>query len=377
MSVADRVITLRLQRKQYSTEMVEQYISYNGSRLDLSSEEYSELIGLIPETWNTEKDRLLYFVLFEDKTYLAQREKDVFNYSIREVEDKLYNYDSATPEELNSFVTLLTNYYTSTKIRRTENFYDKVIEKISDMSYMKYQILELRQSLLKDSDYIMMQDYPLSEEEKEEWKTYRQELRDITLQEAWINNDYINIKIPVSPRPKDQILEVFTVVGNTLSAARDIPPQILESIKDNISNLGISGIIEKFTEISIKTEILRGIARLKIPTGVDVEGLNTIDSLIPDTIQDLIPENQLENLSKAVQDDVTNWQDYLTSVDEKIENINNILSSYNLDFTLANIMTTVSEDLKKKADEMDAAKEAAALLEDLALESIEDGDIQL
>jgi hypothetical protein len=377
MSVADRVITLRLQRKQYSTEMVEQYISYNGSRLDLSSEEYSELIGLIPETWNTEKDRLLYFVLFEDKTYLAQREKDVFNYSIREVEDKLYNYDSATPEELNSFVTLLTNYYTSTKIRRTENFYDKVIEKISDMSYMKYQILELRQSLLKDSDYIMMQDYPLSEEEKEEWKTYRQELRDITLQEAWINNDYINIKIPVSPRPKDQILEVFTVVGNTLSAARDIPPQILESIKDNISNLGISGIIEKFTEISIKTEILRGIARLKIPTGVDVEGLNTIDSLIPDTIQDLIPENQLENLSKAVQDDVTNWQDYLTSVDEKIENINNILSSYNLDFTLANIMTTVSEDLKKKADEMDAAKEAAALLEDLALESIEDGGIQL
>ena len=377
MSVADRVLTLRLQRKQYSTEVVERYISYNGYRLDLSDEEFSDLLTKIPSSWNSDKDRLLYFVLFSNKTYLAQREKDVFNYTTRETEDKLYNYDTVSPEELNSFVALLTNYYTSAKIKRTENFYDEIIEKISDMSYMKYQILELRQKLLKESDYVMMPDYSLSEEEKSQWSSYRQELRDVTSQQAWIDNDYMNIKIPVSPRPKDQIYEVFNMVGGTISSARDIPRQLLESVKDNLDGLGISEMIEKFSEISIKVEILRGIARLKIPTNIETEQLNAIDALIPKTIEDIVPAEELKNLDAATKNDLISWQDYLDSVDKKIENINNILSSYNLDFSIADILTKVSEDLKEKSDAIDAAKQVADLIDDLSLESINNGDINL
>ena len=36
-----------------------------------------------------------------------------------------------------------------------------------------------RNQLLKDSDYIMVSDAPITTEKKEEWETYRQSLRDI------------------------------------------------------------------------------------------------------------------------------------------------------------------------------------------------------
>ena len=41
------------------------------------------------------------------------------------------------------------------------------------------KIRKERNQLLKDSDYIMVSDAPITTEKKEEWETYRQSLRDI------------------------------------------------------------------------------------------------------------------------------------------------------------------------------------------------------
>ena len=41
------------------------------------------------------------------------------------------------------------------------------------------KIRKERNQLLKDSDYIMVSDAPVTTEKKEEWETYRQSLRDI------------------------------------------------------------------------------------------------------------------------------------------------------------------------------------------------------
>lgn len=45
--------------------------------------------------------------------------------------------------------------------------------------------LQKRNILLKDSDWTVMPDSPLSEEKIAEWKIYRQALRDITDQEEF------------------------------------------------------------------------------------------------------------------------------------------------------------------------------------------------
>tara|TARA_B110000285_G_C14896465_1_gene501105 strand:- start:335 stop:706 length:372 start_codon:yes stop_codon:yes gene_type:complete len=41
-------------------------------------------------------------------------------------------------------------------------------------------IRDIRISLLRESDIYLLADYPITEEKKEEWKIYRQSLRDIT-----------------------------------------------------------------------------------------------------------------------------------------------------------------------------------------------------
>ena len=43
------------------------------------------------------------------------------------------------------------------------------------------EIRQKRNAHLSESDKYMMPDYPITEEKKDEWKAYRQALRDITL----------------------------------------------------------------------------------------------------------------------------------------------------------------------------------------------------
>ena len=370
VQVTDRVLILRLDRKLYYDQRVEQYITYNGSRLTLTNVEIEDLLSKIPSIWNSDKDRLTYFVLFADKSYLAQRVKDVYNFGTRQTEEKLYNFDEANETELNAFVSFVINYYTNLKIKRSENFYDEVVKAVADISYMKYQLLEMRESQLKATDYIVLPDYPISKEDRDLWIEYRQKLRDITKQQAWLNNDFQSVVVPVSPRPKDQIVDMFNMVGNAYANAVDLPASLLETIKENVDGLGISGIIEKWTEITLKVEILRGIAKLKIPNGLTTDELTSIEQLIPAGPVDFLPKNEIENLDAAISGDLNNWQDYLNSVDEKIEYINNKLSSLSANFTLFDVMEKIAEDMKVKADELDARIAAEKLIQELTIDEL-------
>ena len=121
-------------------------------------------------------------------------------------------------------------------------------------------------------------DYPISDEDKQLWMTYRQELRDITKQKV-TDNDFQAVKIPVSPRPQDQIVDMFNLVGNTYANAVDLPTSSI--MKENVEGLGLNSIIEKWTEITLKVQILRGIASLKMPAGLTTDELTAIEQLIP------------------------------------------------------------------------------------------------
>lgn len=57
-----------------------------------------------------------------------------------------------------------------------------------EYSRKKYEIIQRRNNLLNDSDYLMMVDYPISDEKKQEIKVYRQALRDIPQQDGFPDN---------------------------------------------------------------------------------------------------------------------------------------------------------------------------------------------
>ena len=55
-------------------------------------------------------------------------------------------------------------------------------------SQKKNAVIQRRNNLLNDSDYLMMTDYPISDEKKQEIKVYRQALRDIPQQDGFPDN---------------------------------------------------------------------------------------------------------------------------------------------------------------------------------------------
>jgi hypothetical protein len=56
----------------------------------------------------------------------------------------------------------------------------------------------VRNFLLEDSDWVFIGDSPVSEEEKEMWKTYRQALRDVPQIDEYLEPE--DVKFPISPQ---------------------------------------------------------------------------------------------------------------------------------------------------------------------------------
>ena len=370
-----RVVSLKLQRKRYPAELVERYIQYRGSKLDLTEALYDELLELIPEVWNTDKDRLTQFVVFEDNTYMSVRCKDIYNFSRKESEQKTYFYDAATDEQVAELSKIVTDFFGLKKIAEVGDFYDTVMANLSDMSYMKQKLKNMRSEALFRSDFMFNSDYVFSDPDlAQKWKTYRQEWRDIPQTDAWKNNDFVNISVPVAPRPQDTFEVMLGELKKSLvnvSATDDL----LEDMAIAVDCASYADAAKRFGELSFKLEILKTLAKLKIPfnnnigdTADDIDqielGLSKLQ-LIPldvytryKSAQEIEDESNPETM-KSILDD------QLASVDLKIEAINAKLVEYNVGYTINDIMTKYVEDTKLQAAQHDLDEEAEALVREV------------
>ncbi len=333
-----KTLTVTLETKYYQSTIPTRKISYSGSSIDLTDEEYENIFQAVPSFWNTENDKLIRFVFFEDKTYFCEREKKVFNYTTRDTDTKIYKFDYASNEEAEKLYVFFVEKYAKLKIERIENLYDGIISQIKDFSFIKTTVLDSRNKLLEQSDYIMMPDYPISEEEREKWAVYRQELRDITNQEAWITNDVMAIKMPVSPLPLSQLNALKTAVPDLSS----IPSNLIDEIVDNLEDSTVENLIRNMTEISIKFELLKSISKMKIPI------LSFDESEIISQEQDyenFLNEVKYDTLKESILP--SNWWEAATSnIEQKIAEVNNTLRKYNVDFTIDDILTSIIEENK-------------------------------
>jgi len=370
-----RVISLKLQRKRYPAELVERYILYRGVKLTITDEMFVELLSLLPEVWNTDKDRLTQFVLFEDSTYMCVRNKDIYNFSRKETEDKTYFYNAATEQQVANIVKILTDFFGKKKLEEVGDFYDSVMASLSDMSYMKKRLLKMREEALYRSDYMFNSDYSFSDAETEQkWKTYRQEWRDITSSESWVNNDFVNLQIPVAPKAFETFEIVLMELKENMSSV-EVTDKFLDELKVNFDCAEYEYLANNFGELSFKLEILKTLNKLKIPFNTNVGGGDVIDEI----------EDSLSQISLLPMDVYTRYKDkqeiedsgneytmkglldeQITNIDLKIEAINAKLAEYNLDYTISDIMTKYIEDTKLKAEDIEREEQAEKLVYELS-----------
>jgi len=372
-----RILSLRLAREQYPAEFTERYIIYRGEKLNLTDEMFTELLTLLPDVWDNDRDRLTQFVLFEDSTHMCVRNKDVYNYSRKETEPKTYFYNSSTQTQVAQLTKILTDYFGKAKLTEVENFYDDVMNSLSDMSYVKKKMLEMREEALRRSDYMFNRDYVISDAELEtKWKTYRQEWRDITASDAWKNNDLMSLSIPLSPSPAETSELAMEGLRQNLQNL-EVTDQLLDDMKVSIDCSLYENSARKFGEVSFKLEVLKTLSKLKIPfnnnitTGESEDQLETLDNNL--AAVNVLPADiytrykSIKEVESADNDDSMKAiaDEQLTDIDAKIEAINEKLKEYNVDFTIGDIMTKFVEDTKKRIEEIEQTEEAERLVNEL------------
>lgn len=351
MTEVTRLLTVNLEPKFYTAHIPRQSINYRGFSLDLTESDYEEVTSLLPEYWHTDKDRILRFVAFSDKSFYCERVKETFNYTNREVEQKVYKFDAATPEQVTEIFNIFLQFYSRKRIEKVEGLYDEIIQKINDLSYIEYNLLQARDKILKETDYMFLGDYKFAtEEDKEKWSTYRQEWRNITDQEAWKMRDYSSIIIPVSPNPASELCVLMDEIRYVASQS-NFPKKVIDDIISVYQNDPPVEIVRKFAEVQVKCEVMRALSDIRLPI-LDIDMSSVEQSL--SQIQE-IPDQMVRDDILIEDENPKNWwQVGMTKLEDKIELINSQLQGYDLNFTIGDILNELIESNKRSVAEYDA-----------------------
>jgi len=158
-------------------------ISYKNMTKEINDTYWeSEIIPLLYPLWHSDRDRLEVFSAFSDGKYHITRNKYVRNH--KEATGKWVSYefeyanlDKEAADALKSAIIDKFLAYKESLERDIESTMEREFVSNKLLSWEKIRLI--RNFLLEESDFIMMPDYSISDEEKAMWIDYRQYLRDI------------------------------------------------------------------------------------------------------------------------------------------------------------------------------------------------------
>jgi len=280
---------------------------YKAYPLQMTEDDYSKFISIIPEFWYTENDKITLFTLFNDGSYYCERQKKVYNYATKEFEEIPYRFDSVDEETLQEFVNILVTFFDEVNIKNQNNIQQKLIESIKDYSFLQSFLLNTRKSILFKTDFMFLRDYTsISQEELKKWEEYRQEWRDITKQSSWEDGDLHKIKIPISPSEKDNFTyNVMTEIGHKNTEIEKYIQSIqgLENFEEKISEM-----VNKYCEYLLKHNIINSLSQFKLP------------------LLDFKLNNFYDDTESVMADIETDFDEFARKVDEELKRINSELT---------------------------------------------------
>tara|TARA_B110000858_G_scaffold85047_1_gene98315 strand:- start:43 stop:441 length:399 start_codon:yes stop_codon:yes gene_type:complete len=92
-----------------------------------------------------------------------------------------HTYGQKLDDQTNEIIYATDMHYFAADVDNLETFFESLYTAyITPIPFSADTLRGQRESLLKNSDWTVMSDSPLSDSKKAEWVTYRQALRDIT-----------------------------------------------------------------------------------------------------------------------------------------------------------------------------------------------------
>lgn len=259
-----RILTLYIPLNLDPKLNLENHIIYRGKKVVLSESDLEELLTSLTEYWHSSRDRLIHFSINTDGTYLCERNKDTYNFYTKQTETKIYYFDTAAEENVKQCTDKILSFFEKKQLESITNLQETFVKQFKNLNFFSAHLIEMRQMFLQESDYMFMADYPLDPAEKEKWAIFRQELRDITEQEAWKNNDFLNVSFPVSPLAKEQAERMSAVARMS-----GLVPSLTNAFADCRLT---SDFITEYGKIIVKMRMITVLAGLGLPSVKQILG---------------------------------------------------------------------------------------------------------
>ena len=157
---------------------------------------------IIYPLWHSDKDILIAFNYQDSpvETWKCEKKKYVRNHTTGEYFWKPYLFTEVETDVVQKFVADIDEAFDaqlSTEFSDIQHRMSKVIEQSKGLSLTR--VKAWRDFFLRSSDWSMLEDAPVTADEKVDWKTYRQKCRELPDQFESGTQVLAEIKVPIDP----------------------------------------------------------------------------------------------------------------------------------------------------------------------------------
>lgn len=264
---------------QVQLDVIQQEIIYNSVAKTIPESYWTdELVPFLYPLWDSDKDKLITFNYYTNNTYYAKRRKYVKNFKTGEFEWKDYEMEQVDATEAVALKDkLIEAFYLLDSI--AEDDYQK---QLARMYSVQKQVSPLtvrlaRNFLLDETDWAMVADAGLSEEDKAMYTKYRQKLRDLTDATEFSTN-VEGTKFPISPEFYKKLYSVENPDDGYLETPTQFLPlgkHYLKQFRDRIASYMV---LKSLTEKNYFETLVSEYQSVKVagshsPIGTSEEGL--------------------------------------------------------------------------------------------------------
>lgn len=227
----------------------EKIIWYQGILVTGYDVEFDKFLSDLPEILSNENDRIQFFTYYDENYYKIEKVKTIYDFKLKQKRNIVY--DPEIPLHYAKYLfdkSLL--FYENLKKRELFDTREKIKSDIQkQLTYSIVSLRSYRDRLLEKSDWTQLPDIPFSDIDKNNWRKFRQVLRDLPSQEQWNYSTVYTILFPIDPATYKLRYPNYEV--EYLST-----PDQFENQKANKEKEKIINIIKQFNLPSVKIEDL-------------------------------------------------------------------------------------------------------------------------
>ena len=197
----------------------------------------TEIVPILYPLWDSDKDKLEVFTKYKDGTARMNKTKYQRNQKTGQYKWVSYQFDLSPfmPDDVDDLYEKILAKFTEYR-QGQENDLDRLLE----ASYAKSTILNwskvvlIRNFLLMDSDWTQLGDAQLTTQQKADWVTYRQKLRDIPQEQN--EASAATVVFPVTPKKHAEMNDGQDYLSDTVNHFYLLNQTVYSKFSDRLVN---------------------------------------------------------------------------------------------------------------------------------------------